>query len=309
MRPSQSKSAFTLVELLVVIAIIGTLMGLLLPAVQAARESGRRNTCTNNLSQLGKAVVAFDAQRNHVPGWMNRCLSGTMNATTSLTNGTFYSWPVQLLPHIERRDLYSTAEAGTSGALSAAAAVASLEIFRCPTAPAEINSPALAYAANCGSGTTSVKGEGVFFNATNTAAAGTVAGPVRIGLEFVGSGDGTGSTLLLSERSGPFLPSPLSWSIAQNSASYTTDIPGFVLSGTAASGKVINSGTSTHMYDFPNSNHPGGVMAVFCDSHTQFLKESIAPRVFSQLMTSRTDALPVGSVYRTLDVLDEADFK
>jgi prepilin-type N-terminal cleavage/methylation domain-containing protein len=94
------KSGFTLVELLVVIAIIGLLVGLLLPAIQSAREAGRRTQCLNNLKQCGLALLAFYDEHNAFP-------VGNV-APQPNTPGYLGWWGFQarILPYLESRNIY-----------------------------------------------------------------------------------------------------------------------------------------------------------------------------------------------------------
>ncbi|MDO4559076.1 MAG: DUF1559 domain-containing protein [Planctomycetia bacterium] len=90
---------FTLVELLVVIAIIGVLVALLLPAVQAARESARRSQCASNMRQIGLALHQYHDSHEMFPPLR----TGTANETA----WGLYSFQVALLPYIEQRALYN----------------------------------------------------------------------------------------------------------------------------------------------------------------------------------------------------------
>jgi len=91
----RSRSGFTLVELLVVIAIIGTMVGLLLPAVQAARESARRSSCQNNFRQAGLAYLN-DAQSKK-DAFAPRMVSDQTKSA---------GWGVFLLPFLESSELF-----------------------------------------------------------------------------------------------------------------------------------------------------------------------------------------------------------
>ena len=108
------REGFTLVELLVVIAIIGILVALLLPAIQAAREAARRSQCTNNLKQIGLAIINYEtAVKEYPPGRLN-CDAGSpyfdcRNDLVDQNARSSMSGFVLILPYLEEQALFDQA--------------------------------------------------------------------------------------------------------------------------------------------------------------------------------------------------------
>ena len=264
-RGGHASAGFTLVELLVVISIIAMLMALLLPAVQSAREAGRRNTCQNNQHNLSLALMTYNDTKKSYPGWnnwLNASASGLASTNFQYAEVTYI---VPLLPYMEGNVVYQNYTAYLNTLLSAGtntnqlAALGQSQVYLanlvCPSNPpiSTAGATPLAYVLNGGQIPTAdgvpapmslntytaahlqsmAPASGIAYDQTGqTNAAGV--NTVKVSQDYVNSHDGTNYTLLTSENTLTIS----SWSLLSNG---TTATPAPVLNTASYPGAVGTS--------------------------------------------------------------------
>jgi prepilin-type N-terminal cleavage/methylation domain-containing protein/prepilin-type processing-associated H-X9-DG protein len=303
--PLRARTGFTLVELLVVIAIVAILVGLLLPAVQAAREAARRMQCQNNQKQLGLAVLNFESAFRYYPasGWTQQSRTNPL--------GKFVGWRVGILPYLEHSNVQSLYRFDLNWWEDTNLAVASipLPIFFCPSTPdqppvlsAIPKPPRPALTINTPLGRTDYE-----------AIQGVAAGPVNPQLynnsnrfsvmhrnsmnSHASITDGTSNTVMVVEaaarptvyrgrraRMDLFNDQGIGWADSEGA---------FSLDGASADGSVegcgrvagCNTAMNVKNDNEPYSFHVSGSHCLFADGHVQFLNQNISLDVMAALCT------------------------
>lgn len=313
----KQRYAFTLVELLVVIAIIGTLVGLLLPAVQNAREAGRSNTCRSNLANIQKAMTSYEVANKEYPGYVN---------TVGLMGGYSASWGSMMLPYIEQTQLWDQVVAGKSPS-------ASIEIYQCPSNPAQYEGqPGMSYLANAGAmqdegiedeGDKCAPKEnpanGIFFDRTrgggdvrdlNNDCTSQELDPV-IKMTFASvqaKGDGSTNTLMFAEGLNAQVWSGITKPDKKWHYGFCWEDPGRVEQATNNGVsdpklevdpryRLVNGvkevlplyqGDKAPNTGFASSHHPSGINVAFVGGAVINISDRVNPIVFAQLMTSNS---------------------
>jgi prepilin-type N-terminal cleavage/methylation domain-containing protein/prepilin-type processing-associated H-X9-DG protein len=292
---------FTLVEMLVVIVIIGLLMAMLLPAVQAARESARRTSCSNNLNQLGLAMLKFEAATGAFPSIQMRPYAGTM------VNG----WMPHLLPHLEQPDLFREYRPDLDwyDPANQVAVKTRVKVFECPSS---------LVTQRVVSGQGAAPWDAVSYQAATTdyAASGGLMGSLlpdpkisafidtlncgAVGLDHGRTiseiPDGASNTLLINEMAGrptyykAGIPDTSSTFISSNlnvcgawAAPNYMGFRGFTYDGQVQPGPCgVNAANGRGgIYSF----HPSGANAALCDGSVRFLNQTMDIYVLIALVT------------------------
>jgi prepilin-type N-terminal cleavage/methylation domain-containing protein/prepilin-type processing-associated H-X9-DG protein len=207
-RPVARAGGFTLIELLVVIAIIGLLIALLLPAVQASRESSRRSRCQNNLKQLSLGLLNYADARGGLPPSYVDNLPVPNSSAAAADNVTGLAWSALILPFIEQGAIWDRLQAGTSGTTywrSAGAAVVAvantpLATFECGSNEGVGTPSAYGGVGRANYGPNSGSGAQQYSHASSFSGV-FILGDKPVVLKLRSITDGLTSTIMLAERS------------------------------------------------------------------------------------------------------------
>ena len=274
--------AFTLVELLAVIVIIAILVGLLLPAVNSAKEAARQTKCLNNQKEMATAIFHYETQKKHLPGTVNMPMA---------SGGALVSWTMALLPYLDRKDLADFArKQATAGTTSSAGAV-TINLLVCPddTTAADTTAP-LSYVVNDKNFLNRSSGNPMDWQATPTSATETPVDKIPRASQTIMLGESTlaGDTLTVTgtdPKTGTTTPSTLttyhagpwwsSWSGTQPVLAATLNAArqalGINLTDLTGAGPLPSPAAATLWPVSPavvRSSHGGIVIATFFDGHT-----------------------------------------
>jgi len=305
MPQSQRRSAFTLVELLVVIGIIGTLVGLLLPAVQSAREAARRSQCTNNLKQWGLAMHNHHDAIRYLPYGSNRVYPLGTEASKPNNGSQRRVFVVSLWPYLEQSDLFSAYDpkapfyawwANGSGRSNISLCNTPASHYYCPSDRPNAKQASDVHV-RCRANYVVNYGPNVLFTAGAVApfgwnSSGGFSNCVPYQKAFKDITDGTSKTLLMAEarlaqtdlngdfRGDVFNDEGGHWFMAKNTpnsgsdespyCSSTSEMPCSSPGGNAAAAR---------------SRHPNGVNAVMCDGAVRFFADSVQLATWAALST------------------------
>lgn len=278
-RPAR-QCGFTLIELLVVIAIIGILISLLLPAVQQAREAGRRIQCANNLKQMALAMANYADSQGSFP-------IGSCNVQ-GWTTGSFL---LAILPQMEQQPLFNMINFSVNYAEAQNATIhdARMETLVCPSDPAAYNQVTVkgAYAFELTSFPvkmrfTSYAGSlGTFYQLSrDPARLGQQNGMLghRLSVRLADIRDGTSNTIMLGEHAHSRLQEPaLSewqwWSSGYNGDTLFSSL--YPINPFKKMPDIAADGDVPPYISAASSMHPGGVNVAFADGSVHFIKDSI----------------------------------